>query len=255
MKTTTKASAKTVGRRRNGAKRADKRDPESLAFAERLSAAAEAPAKRKGERTRALLKAAAAQLLERGGYRALRVTDINEKAGVSNALFYVYFPNKEKITEEVMTEFLDVLFSHSARDTAPNTVEESIYRANLDYVRRFAANPGLMRCLLQFGDEIAEFEKLWRERNGRWVERSVKRLSHEPDLTVKSVAEIWTATAALGMMMDGILRLIYVEREPKTRDHARSIAPDEPRLALFLTRLWVRAMFAREMVWSPEESK
>ena len=85
MKTTTKASAKTVGRRRNGAKRADKRDPESLAFAERLSAAAEAPAKRKGERTRALLKAAAAQLLERGGYRALRVTDINEKAGVSNA--------------------------------------------------------------------------------------------------------------------------------------------------------------------------
>jgi len=254
MKTATKANTKRTGRR-SGAKRAVRHHPESLAFAERLSTAAEEPAKRKGQRTRALLKAAAAQLLERGGYRALRVTDINERAGVSNALFYVYFPNKEKITEEVMTEFLDVLFSHPPRDTAPNTVEESIYRANLDYVQRFAANPGLMRCLLQFGDEFAEFEKLWRERNGRWIERSVKRLSREADLAVKSVAEIWTATAALGMMMDGILRLIYVEREPKTRDHARSVAPDEPRLALFLTRLWVRALFAREMQWSPDESK
>jgi AcrR family transcriptional regulator len=249
MKTTTKTPA-----RRGAAKRTGRRNPDSLAFAERLSVTAEEPAKRKGERTRALLKAAAAQLLERGGYRDMRVTDINERAGVSNALFYVYFPNKEKITEEVMTEFLDVLFSHTPRDDAPNTVEESIYRANLDYVRRFAANPGLMRCLLQFGDEIAEFEKLWRERNGRWVERSVKRLLREPDVTLKSVAELWSATAALGMMMDGMLRLIYVEREPKTREHARTIAPDEPRLALFLTRLWVRALFAREMAWSPEES-
>ena len=249
MKTNAKTTRRSLGRQKA------KRDLESLAFADRLSALAEEPTKRKGERTRALLKAAAAQLLERGGYRDLRVTDINERAGVSNALFYVYFPNKEKITEEVMTEFLDVLFSHTPRESPPSSVEEGIYRANLDYVQRFAANPGLMRCLLQFGDEIAEFEKLWRERNGRWIERSVKRLSREPDLTAKSVGEIWSAQAALGMMMDGMLRLLYVEREPKTREHARTIAPDEPRLALFLTRLWVRALFAREMEWAPEKSK
>ncbi len=242
----------TAGRR-GSARRAGKLPAESLAFAQRLSTLAEDPAKRKGERTRALLKAAAAHLLEGGGYRDLRVTDINERAGVSNALFYVYFPNKEKITEEVMTEFLDVLFSRTARDAPPNSVEESIYYANLDYVRRFAANPGMMRCLLQFGDEIAEFEKLWRERNGRWIERSVKRLKREPDLKLKSVAEIWSASAALGMMMDGILRLIYVEREPTTREYMRAVAPDEPRVALFLTRLWIRAIFAREMLWNPDD--
>jgi AcrR family transcriptional regulator len=249
MKTTTKKT-----RRRAPAKRPPKRDTESLAFAERLAGMATEPAMRKGERTRALLKAAAAHLLERGGYRDLRVTDVNERAGVSNALFYLYFPNKDKITEEVMTEFLDVLFSHTPRENTPSTVEESIYRANLDYVRRFAANPGLMRCLLQFGDERAEFEKLWRERNGRWLEKTVKRLGREPDLKVKSIEEVWSATAALGTMMDGMLRLIYVEREPKTREHMRAVAPDEPHLALFLTRLWVRALFAREMAWSPDET-
>jgi AcrR family transcriptional regulator len=250
-----KAPTKTTRRRRSDVKPTGKSQRESLSFADRLVALADDPTQRKGERTRGRLKAAAARLLESGGYRDMRVTDINENADVSNALFYVYFPNKEKITQEVMTEFLDVLFAHPPRDSAPATIEEAIYRANLDYVQRFAANPGLMRCLLQFGDEIAEFEKLWRERNGRWIERAVKRLAREPDLKVKSVAEIWTATAALGMMMDGILRLIYVEREPKTREHARTIAPDEYRLALFLTRLWIRALFAREMAWSPAGSK
>ena len=248
MKATTKKAS-----RRLTAKRSAKGDIQALAFADRLDSLAAQPGMRKGERTRALLKAAAAQLLERGGYRDLRVTDVNERAGVSNALFYLYFPNKDKITEEVMTEFVDVLFSHTPRDRIPNNVEEAIYRANLDYVLRFAANPGLMRCLLQFGDEMAEFEKLWRERNDAWVEKTVRRLGREPDLTPKSADEIWSTTAALGMMMDGMLRLIYVEREPRTREHMRSIAPDEPALALFLTRLWVRTLFAREMTWQPDE--
>ena len=118
-------------------------------------------AKTKGQRTRAALLAAAAELLEHVGYRDLRVTDINERAGVSNALFYTYFENKETIAREVMTGFLQTLYEHDEAETKPSSTEESIYRANLHYVRRFAANPGLMRCLLQFGDEIKEFGSLW----------------------------------------------------------------------------------------------
>ena len=248
---TMNATAKT-GRRIKATKRSAKAERELLSFPDRLAALAREPGQRKGERTRARLVAAAAQLLEQDGYRKLRVTDINEKADVSNALFYVYFPNKDEITKEVMTQFLDVLFSHSARDTAPANVEEAIFRANADYVSRFAANSGLMRCLLQFGDEMSDFEKLWRERNGQWIKRAVKRFSREPDIALKGVAEVWSATAALGMMMDGMLRLIYVEREPVTREYARAIAPNEQLLALFLTRLWVRTLFSREMMWKPQ---
>jgi TetR/AcrR family transcriptional regulator, transcriptional repressor for nem operon len=228
---------------------------DSLSFAARLAATAAGPLQRKGQRTRARLKAAAAQLLESGGYRDLRVTDINERANVSNALFYIYFPNKEKITHEVMTEFLDMLFASPASDTAPSGVEETIYRANLAYVRLFAANPGLMRCLLQFGDEIPEFEKLWRERNAQWLERGVKRMSREPELAGKSSAEIWSSIGAMGMMLDGVLRLLYVERWARARENIMSIAADEPRLALFFTRLWVRALFGREMTWSPTKGR
>lgn len=223
----------------------------SLSFCATLDARIDSSSKRKGERTRDRLKAAAAQLLEHGGYRDLRVSDINEAAGVSNALFYVYFPNKEKITEEVMTEFLEMLFTPGEYKERPATIEESIYRANFEYVRRFAANAGLMRCLLQFGDEFAEFGRAWRAASTRWITRVVQRLTREVGLAVNNPDDIWCTTAALGVMQDGLLRLVYIERDPMTKDHLRGSAPDDGTLALFLTRLWVRALFAREMAWLP----
>lgn len=223
----------------------------SLSFCATLHARVDSSNKRKGERTRDRLKAAAARLLERGGYRDLRVSDINEAAGVSNALFYIYFPNKEKITEEVMTEFLEMLFTPGEYKERPATIEESIYRANLEYVRRFAANSGLMRCLLQFGDEFAEFDRAWRAASARWITRVVQRLTREAELAASSPDDIWCITAALGVMQDGLLRLVHIERDPMTKEHMRSTAPDDRAMATFLTRVWVRALFAREMTWLP----
>ena len=229
----------------------DKIPARALSFCATLLARVDSSSKRKGERTRDRLKAAAAHLLERGGYRDLRVSDINEAAGVSNALFYVYFPNKEKITEEVMTEFLEMLFTPGEYRERPATIEESIYRANFEYVRRFAANSGLMRCLLQFGDEFAEFGRAWRAASTRWITRVVQRLTREVALAASGPDDIWCTTAALGVMQDGLLRLVYIERDPMTKQHLRRTAPDDRALALFLTRLWVRALFAKEMTWLP----
>jgi AcrR family transcriptional regulator len=61
----------------------------------------------KGERTRARLKRAARQVLGTRGYRAARVTDITQGAGLSQGAFYPYFPNKREIALEVMGELLD----------------------------------------------------------------------------------------------------------------------------------------------------
>jgi AcrR family transcriptional regulator len=216
-------------------------------YPQNLRALVSEPGKRKGQRTRAALLAAAAELLEQVGYRDLRVTDINERARVSNALFYTYFENKEAICREVMAGFLRTLYEHDESDPKPRSTEESIYRANLQYVRRFAANPGLMRCLLQFGDEIKEFGSLWRESNRAWLQRVVARLSREPELRALSVGAIWTMVTALGTMVDGMLRLIYIDNDPATRKHAGTLPQHPDRFALFLTRLWVRGLFGREL--------
>lgn len=48
-------------------------------------------------------------------------------------------------------------------------------------------------------------------------------------------------------MVDGVLRILFIDRESAIRDHFfRSIGRDEESLATFLTRLWVRALFARD---------
>jgi hypothetical protein len=48
---------------------------------------------------------------------------------------------------------------------------------------------------------------------------------------------------------------VYVERWSRARENITAVAPDEPRLAMFFTRLWVRALFGREMAWSPPKGR
>ncbi len=219
---------------------------DDLSFTALLGTRVADPGKRKGQRTRESLKAAAAELLEAAGYHELRVTDINERAGVSNALFYIYFKNKQIIAEEVMNEFLEFLFAPVPPAPRARNLAVSIYRANLEYMRRFVANPGLMRCAMQVGDEIPAFARLWRKFNVRWIERVVETLMGSPEMARKNRDEVWCVAASLGVMVDGVLRILFIDRESAIRDHFRSIGRDEESLARFLTRLWVRALFARD---------
>lgn len=213
-------------------------------FAAWLDAQVDMKDKRKGERTRDRLKAAAAWQLEEVGYRELRVTDINERAGVSNALFYVYFKNKQELTQEVLTEFLATL--QPAMNENPAGPDDAIYRGNLGYARAFAANPGLMRCLLQFGDEIPEFGSLWNAFNTNWIERTVASVERRADYCFATRDELVAAIASLGMMVDGLLRLVFVERNVTVAASVKQIGQSPEELAAFLTQLWHRVIYVRD---------
>lgn len=200
--------------------------------------------KRKGERTRDKLKAAAARLLESQGYRDLRVTDINEAAGVSNALFYVYFENKEVIAKEVLSGFLGFLDTFRERDAGHETVDQAIYYGNLRYAQIFKANAGLMRCLFQFSDEFPDFGNQWRAWNAAWWQRASRSLGRNAEIAFATAAETRLALAALGSMVDGLLRMAMIERDEK-------VSNDPAQLAIMLTQLWVRSLFRRELRWTP----
>ncbi len=230
------------------AKRRAKPPAASLSYAALLEAGLASPGRRKGERTRDKLKAATARMLEQVGYRSLRVTDVNEAAGVSNALFYVYFKNKEVIAQEVLTDFLGYFGSFADMQPRADNPEASIYYGNLNYARMFRDNPGLMRCLFQFGDEFPEFAAAWNEWNVTWRARVVRSLSRAK-VAFADEQELMLATAALGAMVDGMLRQILVQKDPKLTKGELDMSAEQ--LALFLTRLWVRSLFTREMSWTP----
>lgn len=223
-----------------------------LNFAGQLDARAKAKGKRKGERTRDRLKAAAARVLERMTYRDLRVLDIIEEAEVSNGLFYTYFKNKQEITQEVLTEFIDLLVPQTPNDAPhPVTTVEAIYLGNLNYTRVFAANPGLMQCLIQFGDETPEFAKLWSDWNDQWHERTLRAIRRRGSEIADGPHDLFASTCALGMMVDGMLRLLYVEHNARAIRAAQEIGDTPDAIALFLTRLWYRALYGKEMTWHP----
>ena len=58
---------------------------------------------------RGLIKQAVAAVLERVGYRAMKVTDVAAEAGIAVGLFYHYFPDLCAATCEVLTDLVDDL--------------------------------------------------------------------------------------------------------------------------------------------------
>ena len=65
------------------------------------------PPRQKGQRTRARLLLAAAQVLEERGFHAMRVGDITAQAEVAEGSFYVYFKDKTEISVEALARFFD----------------------------------------------------------------------------------------------------------------------------------------------------
>ena len=64
------------------------------------------PRSRKGVRTRARVLAAAKEIFEENGFLKARVSDIAERAGLSQGAFYRYFDSKEQVFREI-AEALD----------------------------------------------------------------------------------------------------------------------------------------------------
>ena len=60
----------------------------------------------RGEAARARLKEATGRVLERVGYRQMRVADVTREAGVATGLFHHYFPDLKTATIEVLRDFM-----------------------------------------------------------------------------------------------------------------------------------------------------
>jgi AcrR family transcriptional regulator len=142
------------------------------------------PPRLKGQRTRARLLLAAAQVLEERGYHAMRVGDITTQAEVAEGSFYVYFKDKTEISVEALTRFFDDYVAKAMTPATGDTPFARIRSTNRLWFRVCRANPGLMKCVFQVGDYVPEFLQISQKINRRWAEvvaESIQRRRAEDD--------------------------------------------------------------------------
>jgi TetR/AcrR family transcriptional regulator, ethionamide resistance regulator len=198
-----------------------------------------APASARAQKRRVLLKAAVSAVLERVGYRAMKVTDVAAEAGIAVGLVYHYFPDLRSATCEVLADFVDSLAQQM--DALPRTEDrfQAVYRPTLIWAKAYEEHPGLMRCLVQVADEVPEFEALWVQTNDAWTRRIARSIARQfPDAGLSERFSLSIAYA-LGSMIDGLLNEIYVHRNSELRKLLKT--PEHA--AELLAAVWYRALY------------
>jgi TetR/AcrR family transcriptional regulator, ethionamide resistance regulator len=198
------------------------------------------PSTQRGSKTRDRLKEAAARVLERIGYRAMRLTDIAAEADVNVSLFYHYFNSKAEITYEILSELLEPQTPRVAETPKPvKDPFDAIVDANLAVVQLYATKPGLMRCLMHLDEEEPRFSALYRRVNATWNRRVAQDMAKRFPEAGLSEQDYLLVAYSLGAMVDAFLFEMYVDRNPALLE----ALPRPEDAAVFLAILWYRALY------------
>ena len=114
------------------------------------------PSTSRGQRTRQKLLDAAEAIFGERGYERASITEITQRAGVAQGTFYVYFPDKQTIFEELVRGLSQRLRRATTEATQGltnrNDIERAGFRAFFDFIGR---HRGLYRIVRQaeFVDE------------------------------------------------------------------------------------------------------
>jgi AcrR family transcriptional regulator len=199
----------------------------------------ECPPQQKGQRTRDRLKIATAKVLERDGYHSMRVADISATAKLAEGSFYVYFSDKTDAALTVLTEFLEDFITLEVDSHPRNEPFEAICVANRRWIAVCRENAGLMRCILQLGDEDPTIAKLAQRTNRRWFERvalgSARRRGSADD-----PASALLAAYFLGGLMDELVRKLIIYPDSSFLDLLSKLKADDLMIADAASVIWLR---------------
>jgi TetR/AcrR family fatty acid metabolism transcriptional regulator len=126
-------------------------------------------AERPTDRRRELLDAAV-RVFARKGYRAARVGDIAEEAGVAHGLLYHYFRSKDEVLETVFRDTWQLLVVETARIEASGVpLREQLRRFARIYLGSWLMTPELIGVLVreiarspQVGERVDEIAEVFR---------------------------------------------------------------------------------------------
>ena len=219
--------------------------PDTLAFLDWLEALlASDPPKQKGQRTRERLRIATGRVLTERGYHSLRVIDVTDQAGVAEGLFYAYFKDKAEASLAVLESLLgDFYLQHLTAPMEASSRLEAIRSANRRWLALCRANAGLMRCVLQVGDEVPEFAGLVHRTNAEWYRRvadSVLRSSPQGAVAPQGVLlEVYM----LGAMMDELTRRAIIAPAADMLALLETLGDPDTVLVDAASMVWLRTLY------------
>lgn len=175
----------------------------------------------RGAKTRARLRRAAIEAFGELGWRATRVEDIVQRAGVSHGTFYTYYDNKAALLDELVRgsqRDFEALASDRWEAGDVRGALERVIGGFLDLYQRDAL---LMRTWLQAARDDARFGGLYREARTLFVERVASNVAaavaaggRDPEPPPETVA------STLVSMVEHFAYCWMVLGEPHERDDA-----------------------------------
>lgn len=187
----------------------------------------------RGKVTRNKLLSSARWVFERTAYRAVRVDQITNRAGVAHGTFYTYFQDKEAVFLELVEDLARDLFEASHPDHRdggdPST---RLLAANRHYLEAFRRHSAMVVRL----HEAAETDPVI----GQWLQHAyevfyariaggIERL--QQNRTADPTLPPWPTGRALGAMVEGF-----------AFSWIRTYEPELDVAAVVLTSLWCGAI-------------
>ncbi|ACG77091.1 transcriptional regulator, TetR family [Phenylobacterium zucineum HLK1] len=184
-------------------------EPRSAAFPRLLETRLAGRARRKGRRTRAALRIAAARLIHLNGYDRVHTADIADAAGLSKAAFYVYFRDKADVAVSVLRPFVAVAFP--ARSPCFEAVDP-VRSAFARLAPLIGENRRLIQALEPLRDDAPDFAARCEARILRWHEGLLSSAGLDPRLApllaATSLGLAWRSPdAAAGGVAEEVSRL------------------------------------------------
>jgi TetR/AcrR family transcriptional regulator, transcriptional repressor for nem operon len=210
---------------------------------------AEQKAMAKRDRTRERLRIATLQVLNERGYEDMRTLTISEKAGLSEGSFYVYFKSKVDITIDLLDEFYNNFVGLDKRTKSASGPFDVIKMANRRWLHIAIANPGLMRCIFQAGNEVPEFAALISKADKDWYTRAYNAVERRKHGVRKS--EMMLPLYMLGGMMDELVRKLIVYPDPELLAVIEANSADYDAVADAATMIWYRVLYIDDQVPEP----
>ncbi|MCR8547891.1 TetR/AcrR family transcriptional regulator [Salipiger sp. P9] len=202
---------------------------------------AEARQGSKGARTRARIAAAACALLDETAPQDLTIAAICQRAEVSQGTFYIYFPDRIVLIQDLLLGFVAVI-QRAMRAAGHSQPDDTIRAATRAYCALFRRNRGLMRCLVHHLDSFPEAREAFHRLNRDWLETVVASVERRRLRSGAGPAvphdELMRRAYALGGMVDQYLSGLLLSRDPALM----AISEDADAVLNTLTLIWKRGM-------------
>lgn len=177
----------------------------------------------KGAESESRILEAAIALFAENGYKGTKVSDIVKAAGLTQAAFYLYFPSKEAIFQEILERFHLKLKEYLRAAVVPSELKSEDFpkrvKNNIEAVfELFQEHPKVTRIFLTEERSIDDVEK--------WIHHSiVSNLIHNQNtgFVRSDLPPQMMANCMIGMFIQVTIKEI-IEKQRSPRDVAQEFS-------------------------------